>query len=66
MRRVRESGWNIDELKERMKRFGLAIIRLVEKMPARQSGSCRVQPNGARGDIGGSQLPLRVSGSFEG
>jgi four helix bundle protein len=26
-------AWNIDELKERMKRFGLAIIRLVEKMP---------------------------------
>jgi four helix bundle protein len=30
-------AWNIDELKERMKRFGLAIIRLVEKMPRSRS-----------------------------
>ncbi|MFH0943918.1 MAG: four helix bundle protein [Planctomycetota bacterium] len=26
-------AWNIEELKERMKRFGLAVIRLAEKMP---------------------------------
>jgi four helix bundle protein len=30
-------AWNIDELKERMKRFGLAIIRLAEKMPRSRS-----------------------------
>jgi len=32
-------AWNIDELKERMKRFGLAIIRLVEKMPGARAAA---------------------------
>ncbi len=30
---VARPGRNINELKERMKRFGLAVIRLTEKMP---------------------------------